>query len=323
MDRPSDIVERFHLRNTTIAGNVTTHIKYHSDSKNGTRRDRIEERWQRTSSLLGHGSCGNVWLERNVDSGGELRAVKIILKRSGRMMHFDPRNEARALSILSADENAGLFVEFYGWWEHSDMLFLAMEYVGYGDLDTHLSPPRPKTLHEQDTSVICRQILEGLTFIHKANFVHRDLKPGNILIQRPAPSWWVKIGDFGISRRIEEEILENRWTGEGTIGYKAPEIRFAEKTPHTNKVDLWSLGCVVFKTLTGEVPFPDKRALDEFCHNPSTFHETLSRLKPVSVLARQFLMSLVDAEPAARLSAEVAMTAPWILTHWKRNSATN
>ncbi len=60
-------------------------------------------------------------------------------------------------------------------------------------------------LIEKDARVIARQLLEGLEVSLGYNWAHRDLKPQNIFVFRSAPQWWIKIGDFGISKRICEE----------------------------------------------------------------------------------------------------------------------
>jgi serine/threonine protein kinase len=87
----------------------------------------------------------------------------------------------------------------------------------------------------------------------------------NIFIVSSSP-WWVKIGDFGISKRIEAELTELR-TQVGTLNYQAPEVvgcGIDEEDDYTMAVDLWSLGCVVYKILTKSVPFTDIRALRRF-----------------------------------------------------------
>lgn len=90
--------------------------------------------------------------------------------------------------------------------------------------------------------------------------------------------WWVKIGDFGISKRIEDDLSALR-TQLGTLLYRAPEImgyiddEDDDDDEYTNAVDLWSLGCVVYVILTHELPFPSLRALSTFCRGRTSFPE--------------------------------------------------
>ena len=75
------------------------------------------------------------------------------------------------------------------------------EFVELGNLESCITPH----LVEKDAKVITRQLLEGLEILHGYNWDHRDLKPQSIFVFQAAPQWWIKIGDFGISKRIREE----------------------------------------------------------------------------------------------------------------------
>lgn len=75
-----------------------------------------------------------------------------------------------------------------------------MEYFELGDLEKYITPE----LTEGDAKMIGRQLFEGLQILHGYNWAHRDLTPRNIFVVRNAPQWWIKIGDFGISKRISQ-----------------------------------------------------------------------------------------------------------------------
>ena len=94
-----------------------------------------------------------------------------------------------------------------------------MEYFELGDLERYITPK----MTEGDAKIIIGQILEGLKILHDYNWAHRDLKPQNIFVVQDAPHWWVKIGDFGISKRIGGGQSGIR-TVVGTPDYIAPEI---------------------------------------------------------------------------------------------------
>lgn len=134
-----------------------------------------------------------------------------------------------------------------------------MEYLKLGDLDKYIT----SELTEKDSKVIGRQLLEGLQVLHGYHSAHRDLKPANIFVARHAPDWWINLGDFGMSRRI--------CTGQNsklsTVDYMAPEILLGnyddeeEDSSYTLVVNIWSLGCVLFRLLTQRLPFPLERDL--------------------------------------------------------------
>ena len=99
---------------------------------------------------------------------------------------------------LTIAQRQDLFVHFYGWFENDATIFLVMEYFELGDLEKFITPE----LTEKDPKVIGRQLLEGVQVLHGYRLAHRNLKPANIFVARCGPDWWIKLGDFGISRRI-------------------------------------------------------------------------------------------------------------------------
>ena len=132
-----------------------------------------------------------------------------------------------------------------------------MEYFERGDLEKYITPE----LTEEDAKMIGRQLLEGLKILHGYNWAHRDLEPGNIFVVRDAPHWWIKIGDFGYSRRILAG-QSGMHSQVGSEDYMAPEMIWTyddtdngEPLPFTLAVDKWSLGCVLFRLLTQQLPF--------------------------------------------------------------------
>ncbi|KAI4159177.1 MAG: hypothetical protein LQ342_006824 [Letrouitia transgressa] len=139
------------------------------------------------------------------------------------------------------------FVKSFGWYDDNDDVFIAMEYLPYGDLHKYLGSPLP----ESEGQHIVSQLLEGLHFMHDHDFAHRDLKPNNILVVREGPDWWVKIADFGISKRATEGLTALR-TITGTPAFTAPEVfpffrtADASNNSYTNAVDVWSLGVIAF-----------------------------------------------------------------------------
>ena len=129
-----------------------------------------------------------------------------------------------------------------------------MEYVKYGDLQSHMNTPIP----EVQSKVVTAQLLHGLKLMHQEKFTHRDLKPHNIFVVETQPYFWVKIGDFGITKRITNDQTTLK-TEIGTLDYLAPEVLGyvdEETSQYTNSVDIWSLGCACHRLLTMSPPFP-------------------------------------------------------------------
>lgn len=109
-----------------------------------------------------------------------------------------------------------------------------------------------KTIPEELILRIFTQICLGLQEIHRTKIIHRDIKLRNVLVfQRGI----VKIGDFGISKLLDNEDLYAT-TGIGTPYYMAPELCFGKN--YSFKADIWGLGCLLFEMAAGKRPFEGK-----------------------------------------------------------------
>ena len=307
-----DLLEYFR-QDAVVTTTCTTHIEYRTDRARGIRNEKVEKRWYRETNI-GHGAFGKVWLEVTRDDGDvEKRAVKIIEKNC--MHGLDYKKELLALAKFSKHQyqQEEVLVKFFGWFEDSSSLFLSMEYFELGDLEKHIT----EAITEDDVKDITTDVLNGLRIMHSENFAHRDLKPSNIFVVRkpPASKWWVKIGDFGISKRVQGDITALR-TQTGTPAYQAPEINGYVDTDeptsvYDNAVDIWSLGCVIYKIATQRVPFPEPRAVSKFCNRRLPFPEQLL-LEKTSMVGVEFIKSLIVPNPRERPSVESALEASWL-----------
>jgi serine/threonine protein kinase len=130
----------------------------------------------------------------------------------------------------------------------------------------------------------------------------------NILVCRPSPHWWVKLADFGLSKRRTDDTAYRTQTG--TQAYMAPEmLNFVsgvdpESSEYTNAVDMWAMGCIVHRLALGCVPFPPGPPLGRFCNDPSSLplHEL-----PLSPPGVKFIRDLLVPLPSARLTAQQAL----------------
>ncbi len=129
-----------------------------------------------------------------------------------------------------------------------------MAFYEEGNLDTVLRK-KHGILNEKEQFDIIQGLLEGIEHLHKENVVHRDLKLANILMHKTKQGEWrPKIADFGLSRQLKnfDASMENSAIGI-TIPYAAPE-QIANK-PIRRNVDLWAFAVIVYRILTGEMPF--------------------------------------------------------------------
>ncbi|RHZ68359.1 hypothetical protein CDV55_107645 [Aspergillus turcosus] len=144
---------------------------------------------------------------------------------------------------------------------------------------------------------------------------HRDIKPQNILVVEKDPLR-VKIADFGISKRISTHQTDLK-TRVGTDGYSAPEILSlfdADKRDslYTSAVDIWSLGCVLYYTLTKDKPFPSIQSLEKYLKS-SAFPEGPLIERGVGASGRQFIKSLLAPLPENRRKATLDILSDWAI----------
>ena len=203
----------------------------------------------RIEALLGAGGMGEVYRAR--DSRLErAAAVKVLLPALASHPDFRKRflREARAVAALN---HAGIAV-IYEAGETLDSLYLAMEYVAGRTLKQELAAGPVSTSRLIDYSV---QIAAVLDHAHARGIIHRDIKPGNVMI---TPDGVVKVLDFGLAKEIlpSDEAITNLTTPGmviGTLHYCPPEILTGR--PATVRSDLYSLGVLMYELACGRLPF--------------------------------------------------------------------
>jgi serine/threonine protein kinase len=147
-------------------------------------------------------------------------------------------------------------IGFYDQFENSEYIFIVMEYLNSGDLETFLQKKKFK-LSENIIKSIAYQIADGLRYLHSFGIIHRDIKPQNIMIASKntffdsSSKIEIKITDFGLSKFLG--FREKAFDGVGTLAYIAPEILL--KKPYQSSVDIWSFGVMVYYMISGEFPF--------------------------------------------------------------------
>ncbi|KAL3492419.1 kinase-like domain-containing protein [Aspergillus germanicus] len=267
-----------------------------------------EEKWRR-DQFLGRGGFGTVWLERGLDDNDQVRAVKMVPRQS-RSSHATI-DFTRELEAMYARQ----FVNLFGWYEDIRSTYITMEYFPLGDLQSHLSSPMP----ESDVQVIIYQVLQGLEHLHNNEFAHRDLKPENIFVVQASPEWWIKIGDLGISKRVNQDTALR--TRVGSPGYLAPEIveqelygSDATSVEYTHAVDVWALGVMTHYMLTKLLPF---KQLHEFLAYARGGQFPMSALSEQGIGSegQDFIRSLMTPAPKNRMDVGFALQNAWIKRH--------
>src|ERR671916_54321 len=200
---------------------------------------RIEER-------IGRGGMGLVYRAEHL----KLRrraAIKIIAPELAETEGFHERfnREARMAAALQHPN----IVTVYDAGEEDGLVYLAMQYIEGSDLATVLrTQGRLRPYRALD---VCRQVAAALDAAHARGLIHRDVKPANVLIEGRTAF----LTDFGLTKRLDGTHTQLTRVGDvvGTIHYVAPEQ--IEGNPVSARSDVYSLGCLLFHCLTGQVPF--------------------------------------------------------------------
>jgi len=200
----------------------------------------------RLEELQGHGPMSEVW--RAHDSTLDRTVALKILSPTADLGRF--RREAKALAAL-AHENV---MRVFDYGEAEAGPFMALEWLHGGTLEERLAEgPLPPA----ETSRIATGIAAGLAQLHDRGLVHRDLKPANVLFDEEGRP---KLGDFGLARRVAGAgTLTEAGTVLGTAAYLSPEQAAAE--PVGPSSDVYSFGVILFRMLTGALPFVADEAL--------------------------------------------------------------
>ncbi|KIN08856.1 hypothetical protein OIDMADRAFT_188542, partial [Oidiodendron maius Zn] len=300
--------------NAKVYDDRVEEIHYITDPARNIRRRPHTKVWK-VEQILGRGGFGEVRLEKNTEDG-KARAVKKIVTAIPNLSSNECEKELTALLEFSKPKSreAAAFVDFFGWFKDGPYLFLAMEYVPLGDLEQNVKAHSGR-IPEIEARDITEQILSGLKIMHAESFAHRDLKPQNVLVVHGSPEWWVKLADFGLSKRLTETTAYR--TKSGTLSYMAPEILEYLDTPrgeYTNAVDLWAVGCITYRLVTGVVPFPPGKSLVKYCEDKSLFPYDALLDNGIKSLCSRFIKELLETSLKQRPSASQALHHAWIIS---------
>ncbi|KAI5796626.1 hypothetical protein EDC01DRAFT_49202 [Geopyxis carbonaria] len=278
---------------------------------------------------------------------GDVVAVKIIAKRTfATQIGPEKSGVKKEVDILEKLQHPNI-VKYINYYEDNTHIYVVMEYIAHGDLNTYLN--ENITMPEHITKEVVHQVLRGIEYIHAMGISHRDLKPDNILIAERTPIQ-VKISDFGLAKMVQNEETFLK-TFCGTMLYLAPEVfpgymsilmddayeaaakrkrlpvdddgrgrrikdsKKQPRRPYNQAVDMWSLGCVVYALLCGTPPFEGKNQ-DDMCRLvlKGVFDEDRLRrhVGKDNNNCVDFIRKLLQVKPEMRIMEQEALRHPWI-----------
>lgn len=206
------------------------------------------------TEVIGHGGMGVVFgaRQRGLD---RTVALKVLAPQFARQSDYRSRFAREASALARLDSPHVIHVYDHG--EIEGCLFLATQFVGGGDLGDLLA--RHGALSIGTAIAIAGQVADALADAHRAQIVHRDVKPSNILLRAESREPWAYLCDFGIAQAETADVTDGvspltaAGSVPGTVAYLAPErCRGEAATPAS---DLYALGCVLVAMLTGQAPY--------------------------------------------------------------------
>ncbi|BAT97058.1 hypothetical protein VIGAN_09040500 [Vigna angularis var. angularis] len=198
---------------------------------------------------LGDGSCGHVYKAHDMRTY-EIVAVKKLKRKFCFWEEYTNLREVKALRKM----NHPNIIKLKEVVRENNELFFIFEYM---DCNLYqLIKEREKPFSEEEIRCFVRQMLEGLSHMHKKGFFHRDLKPENLLVTNDV----LKIADFGLAREVSSmppytQYVSTRW-------YRAPEV-LMQAPSYTPAVDMWAVGAILAELFTLTPLFPGESEIDQ------------------------------------------------------------
>ncbi len=244
--------------------------------------------------LIGRGGMGVVYEGRQRDLARHV-ALKLLTPELADDPQFRERfvREAHTLAALDSPH----IIQVYDAGEQDGVLFIATQLVSGRDLSSYLDAEGP--LPVDTTVAVMADVAAALADAHEAGVLHRDIKPGNVLL-RGSGAVFAYLCDFGIARATESTATRTAHVA-GTLAYLAPECHAGE--PATVASDIYSWGCCLWAALTGEAPYTGQT---EYQLAMAHLHEDLPQLEgsdPESRALNEVLGTCLAKRPGDRYSS--------------------
>lgn len=247
----------------------------------------------RVGKAIGQGGMGTVWLCRD-----ERLSRDVAVKQVGLLPGESVTDSARALR--EARSSAGLshphVVTVFDVVEDADRIWLVMEHVPGRSLSQIIKQDGP--LDPAVVADIGAQVADGLAALHAEGTMHRDVKPGNVLVRDDGVA---KISDFGIARTTGEQTLTSAGYLTGTPSYFSPAL--ARGTAPTPQDDVWALGATLYAAAEGHPPYERRSNPVEVLHDIVT---TSPRSPQRADFLTPALARMLDRDPESRWSMDDA-----------------
>ena len=256
-------------------------------------------RQYRMLEILGRGGMGTVFRARDTENDRDV-AIKVMAKKLAKNQTLVTRFKREIQAVMSIDSPN--VVKAYDAGRIGRILFFVMEVVDGRDLDSIISGG--KRLPPGIACELIRQTAIGLQAAHDRHMVHRDIKPSNLILTWPTASApLIKIIDMGLvrsTRKVDDKGVTRDGQAMGTPDYMAPEQALDAKDVDI-RADIYSLGCTLFRMVSGTVPFRGDNALKVLlarCQGEPP--QLVDRVADIDARINAIVLKMMAREPAGR-----------------------
>nr|CAD2173708.1 unnamed protein product [Meloidogyne enterolobii] len=255
--------------------------------------------------ILGSGQFGTVFSAVHRHSRREV-AVKMIAKDRFSKKSSAVETLKSEVAILQAVDFQGI-IKLESMFETKDKIFVVMEKMNGDMLELILSQASGR-LNERSAKFLIMQILRALRYLHSRGIAHCDLKPENVLLSDFKSNFpQTKLCDFGYARFIGE--TQFRKTIVGTPAYLAPEV--LKKKGYNKSLDMWSVGVIVYVTLSGTFPFNENEEITDQIQN-AEFMFPSNPWREIGREAIDLIQQLLKVQIEERLNIDECIAHQWL-----------
>ncbi|XP_037960574.1 ovarian-specific serine/threonine-protein kinase Lok [Teleopsis dalmanni] len=263
------------------------------------------------SRKLGSGACGLVQLvyDKKTCEQYAMKIVKKNLLSENQNQLNDPNRVLNEVKIVK-DLAHPCVIKMHDIIDKPDSVYMVLELMKGGDLLNRII--NKKRLSEKISKLFFFQMCSAVKYLHHKGITHRDLKPDNVLLDGMDDETLLKVSDFGLSKFVQNDSIMKTLCG--TPLYVAPEIlSTGGRGTYTKKVDIWSLGVVLFTCLSGTLPFSDDygSAASEQIKN-GKFNFNHPSWKTVSQRAISLIKKMLVVNPDRRPTIDEVIRSPWL-----------
>ena len=278
---------------------------------------------------IGAGAFSTIFVtikDENVSSSGDIECRAYALKRLEKAKINRQEIQREITTLLSISGKCENIIKYHDCHEDDFFQFIFLDLMD-GDLHEFVENEDVSSVLKKGPTVhvqVAKQIINGLAFLHDQKFIHRDIKPGNILYTAD-PSLHFKIADFGLTKNVStfSTIISSRGNAAGmapgTRCWMAPELISMESKEHTQQSDIFSLGLVLHYLFTlGKHPFAKRWEERAHVIERNMEENRIDLNKTLPPEAANFLQVLLRKDPSRRPPAAHLSQHPFLWSEGKK-----